>query len=256
MNSKRTAHTIMGMIVLAGTVGIAIARPSQTREPVYLTHTWFHRGPDVNLLTGPAGRRVVVDDQGRYLTDESINRECNRFIKLSLDSTQKVGDDYYMARPYGWHGNNLYDWFRVSNAGKFLDAKAVEKTVQGQISAHKPRLATFGFYYDYDPVRGDAGMLPFPKAGLAVILRDRRRTPANSASVRSAWTPLPSRSRIRTRSRCRSARRPDRAYARATWKTASSRTPTARASGSSARRTASWPSCTQSRAGRPTAPGA
>ncbi len=145
-----------------------IPAPTPAGSPVYLARTWFHRGPGLNLLTTPGGQRVVVDNEGHHLTDESINRDCNRFIKLSLDSIQKFDGDYYLALPRGYRGNSVYDWFRVSHGAQFLDARALATAVEAQESVHKPWFSTFGFYFDYERVRGDAGMLLFPKAGLAV----------------------------------------------------------------------------------------
>ena len=153
--------------VLASAGGIVRADTPKQGGPVYLSRTWFHRGPDVNLLTTPAGQQLMVDNQGRYLTDGSINRDLNRFIKLSLDSAKLCDGNCYMALQTGFHGSQFH-WFRVSTGGQFLRSKALGEEVQAQEHVHKPVGETIGFYCDFDPVRGDAGMLLFPKIGLTV----------------------------------------------------------------------------------------
>jgi hypothetical protein len=140
------------------TLGV-LANASPAGEPVYLVRPWFHRGPDVNLLTTPAGLQVAVDNDGRHLVDESINAKNNRFCKLWLNSIQKVDGDYYAAVRSGYEGTSQYDGYRISRGGNFLSAEAMVNIVDGGKN-RVLALETDGFYVDYDPRHGAAGLQP------------------------------------------------------------------------------------------------
>ncbi len=167
MNLKRDAVAFVHILALA-TVVVGSPADLFADQPVYLSRTWFHRGPDVNVLTSPAGTQLVVDNDGRHLVDDSINGDNDKSSRLDLNSIQSCDGEFYMAIPGGYGGNSLYQWFSVTEDGRFLDPKAMVQAIQVQRKAKRPLTTTFGFYYDFDPARGDAGMLMFPKAGLTI----------------------------------------------------------------------------------------
>lgn len=155
---------IVMTVMLSGLLGAVKAASASPSDPAYLSTSWFHRGPDVNLLSTSAGVRVAVDNEGRYLADDSITGKNNRFARLDLDSLQKCNGEYYLAMPGGYQGRSSFTWFRVSQGGKCLDAPAIADRVKAREAA----FASFGFYVDYDTRYGVPGLMLFPKAGLAV----------------------------------------------------------------------------------------
>jgi len=152
----------IGVLALAAQ-GLLHAAPAI--EPVYLTRTWFHRGPGVNILTTPSKLQVVVDDEGRHLVDESLNGKNNKFLKLAIDSLQQCDGDYYVSLPSGYMGNGTYHWYRLAKDGKFLD----QAGVAAMTKAHTWSAQTTGFYTDHDERYGVPGLMIFPRAGLAVM---------------------------------------------------------------------------------------
>ena len=159
--------------------GVLQAAPSPAGEPVYLAQPWFHRGPDVNVLTTPANVTVAVDNEGRYLTDESIGGKNNRFARLALDSLQSSGGEYIVAmRKAAYEGSFSYTYYRVSQGGKILTTSALAEVVKAGASP----LPELGFCFDSDVRHGVPGLLLFPKAGLAV-LRGRSTNDSQMFSV-------------------------------------------------------------------------
>jgi len=158
------ARMVSGVFALAAQ-GVILATPSPASEPVYLTQPWFHHGSNSNLITTPAKARVAVDNDGRYIADESINGKNIRFNKLDLASLQTSGGEYYATVPNGFQGNGSYTWYRISRDGKIMDPATVDEGMKARASV----METYGFCLDADARYGKPGMLMFPKAGLAVL---------------------------------------------------------------------------------------
>ena len=129
-------------------------------EPDYLSTTWFHRGPNLNLLTTASGYRVAVDNDGQHIADESLTPD-DRNIKLALDALHEHQGEFYLGRDLGNHG---YDWFKIGKRGQFLTGEQILK----QQLWRTPLFRTVGFHFDNDPMRGDSGMTLFPDAGLVI----------------------------------------------------------------------------------------
>ena len=164
-SSPWNARMISGIFALTAQ-GVVLAAPSPANEPVYLAQPWFHRGPDVNLLTTPAKAKVAVDNEGRYLTDESIGGKNNRFARLALDSLQTSGGEFFVATQKGaYEGSFLYTYYRISQGEKFLTKDAVVEAMKTGASPLPP----LSFCFDPDPRYGVPGLLLFPKAGMAVL---------------------------------------------------------------------------------------
>ncbi len=148
------------------TLGELQAAPPPVGEPVYLARPWFHRGPDVNVLTTPAKVVVAVDNDGRYLADESIGGKNNRFARLALDSLQESGGEYFVAtQKSAYEGSFSYTYYRISQGGKFLTTDAVVDVMKTGASP----LPALSFCFDPDARYGVPGLLLFPKVGLAVL---------------------------------------------------------------------------------------
>jgi len=154
------------IVLLLLLCGPGLLQANTPSEPVYLSQTWFHRGPEVNIFTTPEGEPVAVDNRGRYLTSDEINRFSHRSVKLPMRSLQKIRGDYYLAREAGYRGNGIYQWFQVSDGDEFLAAQDVTELV-GEKNQNL-QVQTQGFNYDFDRVRGDSGLMVFPEGGLAV----------------------------------------------------------------------------------------
>ena len=155
------ARLFAGSIALAA---VQVLGGAASGEPVYLAQPWFHRGPEVNLLTTSAGVRVAVDNEGHHLVDESINGRNSR-ARLALDSLQACGGEYYAAvQKDGYAASVSYAYFRISQGGK-IQHTAVADVLKAGVSA----LPAFDACLDPDARHGMPGLLLFPKAGLAVL---------------------------------------------------------------------------------------
>lgn len=145
LSSSSTCTTLLVFATAATTL---IPCQLLAAEPVYLSQSWFHRGDDVNLMDTPAGQRLAVDNEGKYILDSSRFPRHPR-IRMNFDSIQKIGGDYIMGTvgPYG-----RSTWAQVD-----LD---VPETIYESVG--KPLFSPGGFHFDADPVRGNPGLAVFP----------------------------------------------------------------------------------------------
>lgn len=145
-------------ICIACLVNSAFAAQPQV---TYLSQTWFHKADNLNLLDTEHGQRLAVDNQGRFLADESVAAK-DRNIRFRFDSIHEHGGVFYLGRDLGNHG---YDYIKLGARGKLLTGEQIlQEKVYGQ-----PLFRVRGYHMDAERERGNPGLAILPEAGVAIM---------------------------------------------------------------------------------------